>query len=486
MTRWLTLCLLLLSATSAYAQIYFGPPRLPVFNVKDYGAAGNGTNDDRLAIAAAVAAIPATGGTLFFPCGTYVTNSASALVSLIDKVSVTIQGGGAPCTTLKQNTPGSGATGPIIEVLTSALTSIGNTRIFDMTLNGNGTTGKCIDTLNAQEMVIERFSLTNCQNTGIDIRGVQNLHNIVRDGRITSPVGIVVNARGIKAVGNGNRVVSVYYNIGFNDASHYQVAQDFTGCAGCMSIGNLADGVNTFSLSDGAFTSLGDYCDTTSGGGGAVTTCFRHTAANPFTAVNTQGLTARTFFDFSSLTELQIGQYVTILGYAIGSQIATGGAAGIVQIGTSPVVSGGATAQLQVGQSTTSTTGVLEIVGRRTGAGSSVAQLVFPNSAIGGAEKRIGIIELLRQAADNTGDMLFYVANAGAINEVMRLTGAAGVLINGARPLSPGVTTQANLNTVFTANGQIIYCSDCTIANPCAAAGTGALAKRLNGVNVCN
>lgn len=35
-------------------------------------------------------------------------------------------------------------------------------------------------------------------------------------------------------------------------------------------------------------------------------------------------------------------------------------------------------------------------------------------------------------------------------------------------------------------NGSIIYCSDCTIASPCAGAGTGALAKRLNGVWVCN
>lgn len=42
----------------------------------------------------------------------------------------------------------------------------------------------------------------------------------------------------------------------------------------------------------------------------------------------------------------------------------------------------------------------------------------------------------------------------------------------------------ANLGTP--ANGRIFYCSDCTIANPCAGAGTGAIAKRLNGVWVCN
>lgn len=35
-------------------------------------------------------------------------------------------------------------------------------------------------------------------------------------------------------------------------------------------------------------------------------------------------------------------------------------------------------------------------------------------------------------------------------------------------------------------NGSIIYCADCTVANPCAGVGTGAIAKRLNGVWVCN
>ena len=35
-------------------------------------------------------------------------------------------------------------------------------------------------------------------------------------------------------------------------------------------------------------------------------------------------------------------------------------------------------------------------------------------------------------------------------------------------------------------NGTLMFCSDCTIANPCAGGGSGALAKRLNGVWVCN
>ncbi len=35
-------------------------------------------------------------------------------------------------------------------------------------------------------------------------------------------------------------------------------------------------------------------------------------------------------------------------------------------------------------------------------------------------------------------------------------------------------------------NGSMIYCSNCTVASPCAGGGTGAIAKRLNGAWVCN
>lgn len=44
--------------------------------------------------------------------------------------------------------------------------------------------------------------------------------------------------------------------------------------------------------------------------------------------------------------------------------------------------------------------------------------------------------------------------------------------------------TFANLGVPV--NGAFVYCSDCTVASPCAAGGTGAFAKRLNGTWVCN
>jgi hypothetical protein len=56
--------------------------------------------------------------------------------------------------------------------------------------------------------------------------------------------------------------------------------------------------------------------------------------------------------------------------------------------------------------------------------------------------------------------------------------GAASGLLN----LSPVLF--ANLGTP--GNGTFVYCSDCAVANPCTGSSTGAFAKRLNGVWVCN
>ena len=43
-----------------------------MLNVKDYGAVGNGSTADATAIQAAINAVPAAGGTVYFPAGTYI------------------------------------------------------------------------------------------------------------------------------------------------------------------------------------------------------------------------------------------------------------------------------------------------------------------------------------------------------------------------------------------------------------------------------
>lgn len=58
-------------------------------NVKNYGAKGNGTVDDTAAINSAVAALPVSGGALYFPPGTYLVSSTITI-----NVPVTIFGDG--------------------------------------------------------------------------------------------------------------------------------------------------------------------------------------------------------------------------------------------------------------------------------------------------------------------------------------------------------------------------------------------------------
>jgi Pectate lyase superfamily protein len=72
-----------------------GTHSLGVYNVQDYGAVGDGSMDDTAAIDAAITAAAATGGTVWFPTGTYQANSLT-----ISGPGVTLRGDGA---TIRRN-----------------------------------------------------------------------------------------------------------------------------------------------------------------------------------------------------------------------------------------------------------------------------------------------------------------------------------------------------------------------------------------------
>ena len=65
---------------------------------------------------------------------------------------------------------------------------------------------------------------------------------------------------------------------------------------------------------------------------------------------------------------------------------------------------------------------------------------------------------------------------------------------SGAQTFTGGITVAGNVQYVATTfaalgtppNGTTSYCSDCVVTNPCAGSGTGAIAKRLNGIWICN
>lgn len=70
-----------------------------MYNVKAYGATGNGTTDDTLAIKAALAAACVSGGILYFPPGSYVVSS-SLSVCVGNGPGVSIQGAGIGTSTI--------------------------------------------------------------------------------------------------------------------------------------------------------------------------------------------------------------------------------------------------------------------------------------------------------------------------------------------------------------------------------------------------
>lgn len=89
--------------------------------------------------------------------------------------------------------------------------------------------------------------------------------------------------------------------------------------------------------------------------------------------------------------------------------------------------------------------------------------------------------------------------DAGAITTINAVTlsvsGTATITtltVSGTTTLATTVADVLSLTGVSFAslgspsNGAIKYCSNCTIAAPCASGGTGAIAKRLNGGWVCN
>lgn len=86
----------------------------------------------------------------------------------------------------------------------------------------------------------------------------------------------------------------------------------------------------------------------------------------------------------------------------------------------------------------------------------------------------------------SSGNSINWRNGANVSDIVIQKTNGDSLDISGFRGVFMPQTTFASINNPAPTNGLFYYCSDCTIANPCAGGGTGALAKRLAGVWVCN
>lgn len=89
--------------------------------------------------------------------------------------------------------------------------------------------------------------------------------------------------------------------------------------------------------------------------------------------------------------------------------------------------------------------------------------------------------EFVRYSRNNGGALAGYTVNYNP-------DGTGGVYFSGNVKFNAETTLRSRTNAQLgaEANGTIYYCTDCTIANPCAGGGTGAVAKKIASAWVCN
>lgn len=149
-----------------------------VFNVKDYGARGDGITDDTHAIQLAInAAFKAGGGEVFIPEGTFVVSGANADGGCLTlKSAVDLMGDGQGRTTLKLADGSSEDIDGIVR--TSARVQTSDVRVRDLTIDGNqgNTTGTVHGLVSGTEantkalalgLTVEAVTLTDCSGSGL-------------------------------------------------------------------------------------------------------------------------------------------------------------------------------------------------------------------------------------------------------------------------------------------------------------------------------
>ena len=151
-----------------------------IYNVKDYGATGNGTTDDTAAIQAAVnAAHAAAGGQVYIPAGTYIVHgqSSASLGAIMLYDNVTVYGDGMGASTVKL---GDGWNGNISGIFRDK-SGVANHDIgvHDLTIDGNraNTTGHIYGWFNGvspglpgtdTNITLDHVEIKDCSGYGFD------------------------------------------------------------------------------------------------------------------------------------------------------------------------------------------------------------------------------------------------------------------------------------------------------------------------------
>lgn len=141
-------------------------------SVKDFGAVGDGSTDDTLAINAAITAVNASGGGIvYFPAGTYLVADAggSTGISLLSKV--TLRGAGVGATTIKTKNSSNAH-------LINISDGTSDVAVTDMTLDGNranqSASVHCLRVAGVVNLLVQNLEIQEAYQYGIGIQGGTN------------------------------------------------------------------------------------------------------------------------------------------------------------------------------------------------------------------------------------------------------------------------------------------------------------------------
>jgi hypothetical protein len=214
------------------------------FNVKVYGAVGNGTTDDTAAIQTAINAMPSAGGIVYLPTGTYRITSALTI-----KSDIFLRGAGANATILKQTS----TTAHGVYALTARRMSFEDLQILGPGSGVGSGTGIYLDTSGS--------AVAQCQFNNVFVQqfGVDGIYLNTPIATVLSNVRSQNHGRHGFNFFNGTSIqLNACYAAGVSAAGFYLDTMTYCALNGCASDSN---GTGYWAHSGGNIVFVGCGCE---------------------------------------------------------------------------------------------------------------------------------------------------------------------------------------------------------------------------------
>ena len=160
--------------------------QMKIFNVKDFGAVGDGITDDTAAIQDAIAAVPETGGVIFFPPGNYIIsqtlfigNGTSTTASSKNSIKLLGSGSMLASTAVYYSVAGTRLiwNGALNGCMVEIDGPINGCEIQNIILDGNNRAGYGLQIICSQWGLFNRITALNCTICAVSLTQWQNQGN---------------------------------------------------------------------------------------------------------------------------------------------------------------------------------------------------------------------------------------------------------------------------------------------------------------------